>query len=269
MDVSFNYSYLGLSVCIDEALPLMPPEDSGTIDLILFAHSEKPKSAQLIFQQCGLSIYRIENQFYFENDNEVPDKKHLQSLIVHDVLPACIAHMGYLLIHGASVVYGDQAHIIAGYSGMGKSTLSANLIQNKLDVMSDDLVRIESSIGELKVYGLKILRSYEEYPFHRIFNQPVFQKYHYQLSGESLPYRPRSVSILAGSSTDKDTVCLLHGTDALLHLLPHVFVSSQQSVNVHIIDKLLSFMSSVNIYRLSSAAKHYPAADFLQHLPKL
>jgi hypothetical protein len=62
-------------------------------------------------------------------------------------IPQALAALGSTVLHAACVRVGDSVVLIAGASGMGKSTLAAGFAARGYAVFSDDVVRVESRQG--------------------------------------------------------------------------------------------------------------------------
>lgn len=61
---------------------------------------------------------------------------------------------GCLLGHAAGVVHGDRGIAIAGFSGMGKSTLALHLMSESMRFVSNDRLMIEDCNGALWMHGV-------------------------------------------------------------------------------------------------------------------
>ncbi|WP_028575473.1 HprK-related kinase B [Desulfonatronovibrio hydrogenovorans] len=103
---------------------------------------------------------------------------------------------GCLLCHAAAVTSENQALIIAGFSGMGKSTLALHLMNKGTTFISNDRLMIENKPSGLKIYGvaklprvnpgtilnnpslLKILNKEEEKRFRKIGAQKIWSVEH-------------------------------------------------------------------------------------------
>jgi CofD-related protein of GAK system/HprK-related kinase B len=63
-------------------------------------------------------------------------------------------HRGALLAHAAAVALNDSAVAIAGFSGMGKSTLSLHMMLDGLTFISNDRVLLSSSPNSERIWGV-------------------------------------------------------------------------------------------------------------------
>lgn len=74
----------------------------------------------------------------------------IDHLLFDQAVPRIRAHLGELMIHAAAVSIGNDALLLVGDSGRGKSTLSASLAGNGCTLLGDDAVG-------LAVDGAKVL----------------------------------------------------------------------------------------------------------------
>lgn len=63
-------------------------------------------------------------------------------------------HQGCLLGHAAGVAHAGAGLALAGFSGMGKSTLALHMMNHGLDFVSNDRVMIGRGAGPLMMYGV-------------------------------------------------------------------------------------------------------------------
>jgi hypothetical protein len=68
----------------------------------------------------------------------------LQHFIRDQVMPRVLAHQGNFVIHAAGVRLGDEAILLMGGSGFGKSTLSTSFDQAGFALLGDDAMIIEA-----------------------------------------------------------------------------------------------------------------------------
>ncbi len=66
--------------------------------------------------------------------------------LLHAFLPQFLALRGALMLHAACVVISDRAHLFAGASGIGKSTLATGFAQHGFRVLAEDVVRVERQV---------------------------------------------------------------------------------------------------------------------------
>ncbi|MEZ5645281.1 MAG: hypothetical protein R3E99_09045 [Burkholderiaceae bacterium] len=72
------------------------------------------------------------------------DPNTLEHLLVDQVLPRLLAHLGSLMVHASAVQIGEHHALFIGPSGRGKSTLAALLKRRGHSVLSDDCVQLRT-----------------------------------------------------------------------------------------------------------------------------
>lgn len=77
-------------------------------------------------------------------DDADVDPTTLEHLLVDQVLPRLLAHLGYLMVHASAVQIGGRHALFVGPSGRGKSTLAALLMGAGHTVLSDDCVQLRA-----------------------------------------------------------------------------------------------------------------------------
>ena len=78
---------------------------------------------------------------------EGTDERSVHHLLANQVIPRALAHDGHCLLHAGLVRRSDQAILVMGESGRGKSTLSASLRSAGWTLLGDDGVMIASLDG--------------------------------------------------------------------------------------------------------------------------
>ena len=77
----------------------------------------------------------------------------IRSYILTGALTFLLMQRDYLLIHGSALVYQNEAYIISGASGAGKSTTALSLLQkDNIFFASDDICAIRYQNGESILY---------------------------------------------------------------------------------------------------------------------
>jgi hypothetical protein len=79
-------------------------------------------------------------------------------LLVNAVLSAVLGVSGAVVLHAAAVAFEQDALLIAGPSGVGKTTLTTILCAAGAELVSDDAVRLEHSSGVMAFPGTSELR---------------------------------------------------------------------------------------------------------------
>jgi hypothetical protein len=96
-----------------------------------------PDAADFILSPCATSIEIAPTP-------EASDVT-VEHLLLDQVLPRVLAWKGRLVLHGGAVMVGSEAIMFLGDTGRGKSTLTAKLASQGLQLLSDDGVVVEHS----------------------------------------------------------------------------------------------------------------------------
>jgi len=67
-------------------------------------------------------------------------------------LGAALHLRGVPLLHGAAVVIGEDAVLLSGHSGMGKSTLTVRLVDAGCSLLTEDLAPLNFSSEEIRIF---------------------------------------------------------------------------------------------------------------------
>ena len=73
------------------------------------------------------------------------DPRSVRLFLLGSVLGAVMMQRDHLVLHGNAFRVGDACAVVVGHSGAGKSTLAAELDLRGFDVLSDDVVPVDSS----------------------------------------------------------------------------------------------------------------------------
>lgn len=73
--------------------------------------------------------------------------ERFQHTLLHMILPQVLALRGEVMLHAACVVIDGRAHLFAGPSGIGKSTLAAGFARAGCRVLAEDVVRVAATPG--------------------------------------------------------------------------------------------------------------------------
>jgi len=104
----------------------------------------------------GLARFRIDFagrviEAYPEPDSTAATLAHL---LLDQVIPRILCHMGRIVVHASSVVLEDgQAIAFTGPSGRGKSTLASAFSREGFQVVSDDCLMLESEGGAVQAFS--------------------------------------------------------------------------------------------------------------------
>ncbi len=71
------------------------------------------------------------------------EKDKWQMYLLGSVMGALLQQRGFLTLHGSAILANDQAHLILGHSGMGKSSIAMALQQSGYTFLTDDICAIK------------------------------------------------------------------------------------------------------------------------------
>lgn len=71
--------------------------------------------------------------------------RDVRLFLLGTVMGAIMMQRGHLVLHGNAIRVDDACAVVVGHSGSGKSTLAAEFVQRGLDVLSDDVVPVDSA----------------------------------------------------------------------------------------------------------------------------
>lgn len=72
------------------------------------------------------------------------DPKAIRLFLLGTVMGAVMMQRDHLVLHGNAIRVGDACAVVVGHSGAGKSTLAAEFDRRGYDVLSDDVVPVDS-----------------------------------------------------------------------------------------------------------------------------
>jgi hypothetical protein len=72
------------------------------------------------------------------------DPRAIRLFLLGTVMGAVMMQRDHLVLHGNAVRIGDSCAVVVGHSGAGKSTLAAEFDRRGYDVLSDDVVPVDS-----------------------------------------------------------------------------------------------------------------------------
>jgi hypothetical protein len=160
----------------------------------------------------------------------VYDELALKHALMH-LISTYIVHHGWgLLLHSSCVLENGQAHLFAGHSGAGKSTVAAMSLPR--GIFSDEATLVKISTEAVTV-------------FHSPFRSEIHTKLKEQLTPNSLG----SIQILYQSPTNQRVP--IKKTDGMLTLMNKVFYWSPSPEAVgRILGKLKEMVEIVPVYEL-------------------
>jgi hypothetical protein len=100
--------------------------------------------------------------------SDIPEHT-IRHLLLDQVLPRCMAHQGYLLLHASAVQTPHGLVLFTGPSGAGKSTLAGYFHQSGYPAISDDCMLLEEEQDCVKAFpsygGVRLWEDSQEFLF--------------------------------------------------------------------------------------------------------
>ena len=172
---------------------------------------------------------------------------------------------GWYSLHAAALSEGRRAILIAGTSGVGKSTLSIALLRAQFDYLSDDMVFLRTMGDRLVARGLvedvdvsdETIRYFPELDFllHRA-KADAFPKRHVcpdevygtRLIGEA---QPAALILPRISENGTSAIVQIDSDEALLEIVPNVLLTEEHTSQSHL-RVLAELVKQTGCYRLDT-----------------
>lgn len=148
----FYYRMYGQLVESEIELDAGYPADEGVADVIvrMLRSEEIMPELHVVDREYGVVKLVDETLFWIKSGNEIIMKanehtdwfKALQYLVT-ECLPAILFQKGIFTIHGSCVEYNNEAIVITGFSGSGKSSLANEFLDAGCRLIADDTVGID------------------------------------------------------------------------------------------------------------------------------
>jgi hypothetical protein len=140
-----------------------------------------------------------------------------------------LAEQGGFLVHAASAIRGGQAHLFAGVSGAGKTTMS-RIAPRDATLLTDEISYVRKTRAGYSAYGT---------PFAGELARPG--------ANRSAPVR--AVYLLEQGPCNR--IAAISRTDAVRSLMRHIlFFAHDQEMVARVFDSVLEFVSRVEVSRL-------------------
>ena len=155
--------------CVHERLGAAPSAEAGEVRLRISSTAPVPDPGAAVQPLEGLDGHELDDVIWMVDGPsaarvegaDVDVGGPLGSTAEEDVidnllqygLAAAIATPGRLMLHGAAVARGDDALLLVGRSGVGKSTLAAAAFLGGWDLLGDDLTLV--SVPDLRVRAVR------------------------------------------------------------------------------------------------------------------
>lgn len=168
--MTWFYRYAGLCIQSDLPFPRFMPLLETAPDITIHAGAvpnallDAEKVDYLYQIKPSALLYRLPGlaQFYLQDGRAITyaldaatDPDSARALIVGIALPLLFHQRGDMTIQGCALEIDGGAVVLAGYSGVGKSTLAAAFVQRGYRMLTDDysVVRLDNATGEALVYS--------------------------------------------------------------------------------------------------------------------
>ncbi len=155
--------YLIHSLVVESSIILTPLEPidclnshskEADIKVVLIGDDQKEikhfSGTQASTNNCWIDIEEIAI-FHIQNGNTIEIKPHPnapeQSILLYlfgSIMAVCLYQRGLLVLHANAIEIGGTAVLLAGDSGVGKSTTAAIFHQKGFNVLSDDIVVVNT-----------------------------------------------------------------------------------------------------------------------------
>ncbi len=109
-------------------------------------------------RDCGRFLVKDGTQIQVDPDPDIEDRV-LRLSLFGPALALLLMQRGYLVLHGGAVAFSGNAVVLLGPAGMGKSTLTAELCKLGGELLTDDVVTIDTAENPPKVLpGVPLLK---------------------------------------------------------------------------------------------------------------
>jgi hypothetical protein len=167
--MTWFYRCAGLCIQSDLVFPRLLPLADGAPDITIRAGAVPDalpgaEKAGFLYQlKPSALLYRLPGlaQFYLQDGCEITyaldaatDPDSARALLIGIALPLLFHQRGDMTLQGCALEIDGGAVILAGCSGIGKSTLAAAFVQRGCRMLTDDysVVRLNNAAGEALVY---------------------------------------------------------------------------------------------------------------------
>ncbi|HET6153523.1 MAG TPA: hypothetical protein VFE15_11230 [Marmoricola sp.] len=107
---------------------------------------------------CGVEVPEV-GRYQVRDGSEIivdalpgADPRAVRLFLLGSMMGALMMQRGHLVLHGNAFRVGDACAVVVGHSGSGKSTLAAEMDRRGFDVLSDDVVPVDSAGNAIPGY---------------------------------------------------------------------------------------------------------------------
>lgn len=177
-------------------------------------------------------------QFLVRNGSDIAIEPHngakedvIRLFLLGSAFGALLFQRQFLVLHGNAVRIGEQCLVCVGPSGIGKSTLAASFLQRGFDILSDDVVPVDTSGAA--VPGFPRLKLWEDAAEKLKIATGGLSRVGFNLNKFNLPTpaweRTRNLPIRwiyvlqASDATDRVEIEHLTGVSRIIPLIEHTY----------------------------------------------
>lgn len=178
MDEYYKYRVFELNILSQLYLPELKEAEFSKEDFIItFGKNPKeirnPLHSGILYQaKKDHLLLRIDTvgSYYVKNGNRVTIERlnnstdsEIRLFLLGSAMGAILHQKMKIPLHGTTVVKNNQAHIILGDSGAGKSSLAAALVKRNFKLLSEDISIIVNQESKFKVIpGIQHLKLWQD-----------------------------------------------------------------------------------------------------------
>ena len=219
---TYRYTLFGLTIESEPQLPELIVSEATPDVQVRFgetpAELNEVKGRGVLFQAApGEFLLRIPNiaRLYITQGKKITiemhegvDESEMRPFLLGPAIGALLWQRETMVFHGSVIKFGDEAWIISGNSGAGKSSLAGAAFKAGLQVATDDTVALDIHQGQAQVWpGYPYIKLWadvvEQLRLQETVSGPVreaMQKYYHPL-GEQFCSEPLSVTGLVWLSS--------------------------------------------------------------------
>ncbi len=269
-------------------LPVSVPADLGPLPtgLRILESGSVPVAVVEFAETCTGQEWDLDENVWLQvvapGHIQIVPRRHLgQATKVHYVIdlaaPLALASLGEVIIHGAALVKNEQAILIMGASGQGKSTLSTMLCISGYSILADDSTRLSieaDTVIAWPSYPAVRLNPDVLQQFPSLTQLGVVAEYGTKVRVDVTPYfvpKPKPIChlVILGESAKEPNLSLVGPAQLLGSVAQHCFRTPLRSDEVSMLFDSLAFAVECGGSRLNyerSAQGTQGAIDLLDNL---
>ena len=290
------YLIHGLVASSEITLPLVELTKPSSIDITIklnqidsnFLATEDELNAGVGSIRLGAQdiLVNIANiaKFRIQNGNEIhidashkenPDWEAIKLYLFGSIMGILLFQKGLLVLHSNAVLINNQAVLIAGKSGVGKSTLATIFQQQGYPVLSDDVVainqnmRIQGGFPQVKLWEdtLKEL-NIPSHDLQAVATQPG--KFHYKLAnhlGEPIDIKVKAVYVLSVVNHKQSPMLKpIKGLERFNQLITHTYrneLIGSTEIQVPHLDLCAKLSENIHIANITRSDQYFSGFEIV------